>query len=48
VQADIGMSGADLRPFCIGLLDAAFAEITLPGGDQRLDVPGGAALGDSD
>ena len=43
-----GWRGAQRRPFVGGFLDPAFAEIALAGGDQRLDLVGGAGLGDGD
>jgi len=48
VQAKIGMASEDRGPFVECLLDAAFAEIALAGGDQRLDLLGASALGDGD
>jgi hypothetical protein len=48
VQAGIRMARADRRPFAGRFLDAILAEMALPGGRQRLDCLGGAALGDGD
>ena len=42
------MAFKDCRPFRLRFLDAILAEIALAGGDQRLDLRGRAALGDSD
>ena len=48
VEADVGMARAQRRPFGERLLDPAFAEIALAGGDQRLDLLGAAGLADGD
>jgi hypothetical protein len=48
VQADGRMPGPNRRPFGLSLLDAVFAEIALPGPDQRFDFVHGASLGDGD
>lgn len=40
------MSSAQPGPFCDGFLHPAFAEVALPGGDQRRDLIGGMSFGD--
>ena len=48
MQPQTGEARSQVRPFRGRLLDAILAEIALPGGDQGLDLRGGAALGDRD
>lgn len=48
MQSDIRIACLQRRPFRKRLLDAAFAEVALPGRDQFLDLLGCAALADGD
>ena len=48
VESDIGISRKQRRPFGERLLHAIFAEVALPGLDQRLDFLGRTSLADRD
>ena len=48
VEPDVGIKGADCRPFGERLLHAIFAEVALPGLDQRRDLGSRTALADRD
>ena len=48
VQAHVGMTGEQRRPFGERFLDPVLAEVPLAGVDQRIDLLGRAALADRD